>query len=278
MSDATFRDRLPQLRRSYAAMRTRRAKTRLVDAVRQSFPFERKYLIKLLRGKRVYREHRGRAPAYGKELTPTLLTLWRAAGRPCAEYLHARLPRLIADHTALGREIPEEHLGLLQAISPSTIGRLLRSHRHEKQRKSNKHSGIQKLKDSIPALPGRELPEDTPGTFQIDTVSLCGGITTGSFFHIATLTDAATEWFECAPSWNHSAEATARAMETASGRLPIPVLHAHPDNGSEFINHLFVKSLAELHPEARLSRSRPYRKNDNCRCRGGRAGRGWGGV
>ena len=31
------------------------------------------------------------------------------------------------------------------------------------------------------------------------------------------------------------------------------------------INHLFVKSLAELHPEAQLSRSRPYRKNDNCR-------------
>jgi hypothetical protein len=74
MSDATFRDRLPQLRRSYAAMRTRRAKTRQVDAILQSFPFERKYLIKLLRGKRGYREHRGRAPAYGKNLTPVVIT------------------------------------------------------------------------------------------------------------------------------------------------------------------------------------------------------------
>ena len=52
---------------------------------------------------------------------------------------------------------------------------------------------------------------------------------------------------------------------SAPFRSEIPVHHAHPDNGSEFINHLFVKSLAELHPEAQLSRSRPYRKNDNCR-------------
>ena len=265
MSDATFRDRLPQLRRSYAAMRTRKAKTRLVDSILLPFPFERKYLIKLLSGNRGYRGHRGRAPDYGKDLTPILLTLWRAAGRPCAEHLHARLPRLAADHLALGRDIPGAHLALLRRISPSTIGRLLKSHRHEKPRKSNRHSGIQKLKDAIPALPGRELPEDTPGTFQLDTVSLCGGITTGSFFHIATLTDAATQWFECAPSWNHSAMAATRAMATATGRLPMPVHHAHPDNGSEFINHLFVNSLAALHPGARLTRSRPYRKNDNCR-------------
>ena len=62
MSDATFRDRLPQLRRSHAAMRTRRAKTKLVVSILQPFPFEHKHLIKLLRGKRGYRPHRGRAP------------------------------------------------------------------------------------------------------------------------------------------------------------------------------------------------------------------------
>lgn len=60
MSELTFRDKLPQYRRQYGAMRSKRARGALLDRLIEEYQCERKYLIKLLRGKRNYRARRGR--------------------------------------------------------------------------------------------------------------------------------------------------------------------------------------------------------------------------
>jgi hypothetical protein len=150
-------------------------------------------------------------------------------------------------------------------MSASTIGRAIRALPLVRSAKRNKRSGANALMRSIPEMPGSQLPEDTPGTCQIDSVALCGGSMAESFFYLVTLTDAATQWFECAPSWNRSSQATSRAMAAIHGRLPFEITHIHPDNGSEFINRLFIRAMAALIPALQLSRSRPYHKNDNCR-------------
>ena len=46
-------------------------------------------------------------------------------------------------------------------------------------------------------------------------------------------------------------------------RLPFPITHLHPDNGSEFFNNHLIRYFGEAMTGLRLSRSRPYRKNDN---------------
>lgn len=46
-------------------------------------------------------------------------------------------------------------------------------------------------------------------------------------------------------------------------RLPFPVVELHPDNGSEFLNYHLVRYFKERVQGLRLSRSRPYDKNDN---------------
>jgi hypothetical protein len=46
-------------------------------------------------------------------------------------------------------------------------------------------------------------------------------------------------------------------------RLPFPVLEIHPDNGSEFLNHHMLDFWGDIVQGVRLSRSRPYHKNDN---------------
>ena len=48
-------------------------------------------------------------------------------------------------------------------------------------------------------------------------------------------------------------------------RLPFPIRHLHPDNGSEFLNDHLVRFWGEQITGLTLSRSRPYRKNDNPR-------------
>jgi len=264
-SMTTFKEKLPYYRRQYAAMRGRKARTRFLDHLVASLRIDRKYLIKLLRGKRLYRPHRGRSPAYSQGAKGLIATLWRAAGMPCAEYLKPMLPKLAADYAELGDAPHPEDLGQALKMSASTIGRAVRALHAPRGAKRNRRSGLNALKKDIPEMPGSQLPEDRPGACQIDSVALCGGNMAESFFYVATLTDAATQWFECAPSWNRGDKATSRAMRTIHARLPFALLHAHPDNGGEFINHLFVRQLKELAPGVRISRSRPYRKNDNCR-------------
>ncbi len=47
------------------------------------------------------------------------------------------------------------------------------------------------------------------------------------------------------------------------GRLPFPILHLHPDNGSEFFNDHLVRVWGKEITGLTLSRSRPFQKNDN---------------
>jgi hypothetical protein len=260
-----FRENLPRLRQQYAALRTKKARTRFLERLTAALGINRKYLIKLLRGKRRYKPHRGRGPTYTPSARRLLAVPWRAAGRPCAEYLKPMLPKLAADLAALGHALPPADLEAVLKMSASTLGRSLRALPDPRPARRNKHAGKNALKQHIPEIPGSQLPEDKPGTCQIDTVALCGGNMAESFFHIASLTDAATQWFECAPAWNHSAPATTRAMTRIHARLPFAIAHLHPDNGTEFINALFIQAMEKLSPGVRFSRSRPYKKNDNCR-------------
>ena len=46
-------------------------------------------------------------------------------------------------------------------------------------------------------------------------------------------------------------------------RLPFAVKELHPDNGTEFFNHHLVRFWGEAITGLKLSRSRPYQKNDN---------------
>jgi len=264
-SMTTFREKLPHYRRQYAALRTKRARTRFLGHLTATLGIDRKYLIRLLGGKRGYKPRRGRGRTYTQSARGLLAALWRAAGRPCAEYLRPMLAKLAADHAALGHAVAPGDLAQALRMSASTIGRAIRAQPPGPRAGRNKRSGANALRQAIPEMPGSQLPEDAPGTCQLDTVALCGGSMAGPFFYIAGLTDAATQWFECAPSWNRSAADTARAMESIHARLPFGINHAHPDNGSEFINRLFLQALARLCPGAQVSRSRPYRKNDNCR-------------
>ena len=52
-------------------------------------------------------------------------------------------------------------------------------------------------------------------------------------------------------------------FETVLQRLPFPLLQLHPDNGSEFFSAHLLRFFGEQITGLRLTRSRPYQKNDN---------------
>ncbi len=57
--------------------------------------------------------------------------------------------------------------------------------------------------------------------------------------------------------------AMVEGFRRVQARLPFPITHLHPDNGSEFFNDHLIRYFGEEVTGLRLSRSRPYRKNDN---------------
>jgi hypothetical protein len=53
------------------------------------------------------------------------------------------------------------------------------------------------------------------------------------------------------------------AFRRILSRLPFPIIELHPDNGSEFLNYHLLRFFQQAVKGVRLSRSRPWQKNDN---------------
>ncbi len=83
----------------------------------------------------------------------------------------------------------------------------------------------------------------TPGSFETDLVHHCGPVTAGEYLHTLQLVDIATGWSERVAVLGRSQAAMATAFRRVLERLPFPITHLHPDNGSEFFNgHLLPTS------------------------------------
>ncbi len=110
-------------------MQTRRARTQIIDAFVMTTGYERKYAVKVLSGKRLYRSGQGRGKTYGREVERVLVRIWRKSGMMCAPYLKAVMARLAADWEALQGALEESVKAALLRMSPATIDRLLKPHR-----------------------------------------------------------------------------------------------------------------------------------------------------
>ena len=253
-----------KMKARYAKAKTRKERTALIDEAVAMTHYSRKYVIRLLNGSRRHRRHRGRKPSYSGDAHQLLIRIWRAEGYMCPLYLKSIIESAIRDYEELGHDVPPALADELTRMSASTMYRILRP--HHIRRTPNKRSGNKaSLAAQIPAGPGALEETGEPGILQVDTVALCGGDMHESFFWILHVTDAATQWGALAPCWNRDAEATTNALAHLLEQLPFPPKVIHVDNGSEFLNNHLLAFLRTHHPDVRLTRSRPYRKNDNNR-------------
>jgi len=109
------------------------------------------------------------------------------------------------------------------------------------------------------------LPWETsePGHFEVDLVHHCGAVAEGEYVHTLQLVDVATGWSERVAVLGRNQRAMEGGFRRVLKRLPFPILQLHPDNGSEFFNDHMIRFWGEHIVGLKLSRSRPYRKNDN---------------
>jgi len=89
-----------------------------------------------------------------------------------------------------------------------------------------------------------------------------GGVRGGEYACTLDVTDVGAGWTETREVRNKSQEHVAAALSSIRSDLSFPLLDIHSDNGSEFMNNHLIRYPQQEH--ITLTRSRPFRKNDNC--------------
>ena len=267
MSPDAVRELVDELRPRYRQA-SRPEKSRILDQVCEITGYHRKSAnrLMLLRREEQPKKPHGRRPVYrGGELMSALLLLWEASGFVCSKYLKVALPFLMAkleqkSGILYGRKLAS----LLNAISASTIDRLLRPHRQKRvgQRYiSNRQASS--LRNKIALHTFRELRELPVGYAEIDLVFHCG--MTLKDFHLTTLVavETSSSWTICTPVWGKGKERVQGAVARLKRDAPYTLKGIFTDNGSEFINDsLYQYTQPE---QLEFSHSRPYEKNDQPR-------------
>ena len=263
MSTRTKTEIMVKLRRRYLTAGAQH-KGKLIDEAVGLLGYHRKAAIRALNasaGPRIAILG-GRPREYeAKELLPVLGRIWRAADYPCGRRLEAMLPDWVLGYEDYEKRVPEGVKELLHKASARTLDRLLRPLRATRGRSSLTRPGSL-LRQQIP-IRGSLWEEGKAGWLEVDTVALCGGSVAGDFIWMVDAVDYATAWVIVLAMWNRGQESTLGALQDMERTLPFALLGLDSDNGGEFLNHHVLKWLQQRPRPVFMTRSRPYKKDDN---------------
>lgn len=225
--------------------------------------YNRKYAIRLLNRKSKKKQKKaGRKSKYNfPAVAKTIRAIWIGADQPCSKRLKIVLPHWLPYYEEENGALTKDDRDKVLTISPATIDRLLKPIRNKFPRKrfcTTKPGTM--LKTQIP-IKTNHWDVTKPGFMEADTVAHCGNAIEGDYIHSLTLTDILTTWTECRGVWCKGAEGVLEQVQSIETALPFPLKGFDSDNGSEFINHHFIRYFADEFVQ--FTRSRPYRKNDN---------------
>jgi hypothetical protein len=254
-------------------------KRKILDEFVSSTSYHRTYASYLLshHGKRVLvapktmivgdvrkRVRTRREPIYGGDVIEALKRIWMILDMICGKRLKTALAEVVPKLERWGElKVSDEVREKLLRMSASTIDRLLASERKRMELKSR--SGTKPgtlLKHQVPIRTFSDWDESKPGFMEVDLVSHGGGDERGDFGQTLSATDVSSAWTETEAVRNKAQVHVFKGITKIRARLPFDLLGLDSDNGSEFINNHLVAYCEQ--EQINFTRSRPYRKNDNC--------------
>lgn len=238
---------------------------KLLDEVEERTGLNRKYLIRVLNHPRRKEpgKVRKRKAAYGAEVVTALIEVWDIFDQPCGQRMVPALRNELDRLRRLGEvQCSATVAGQLKTVSASTIDRLLRREKGVRHLRRNRNPHVQRLiSQRVPVKVAAEWDTSEAGNIQVDFVAHCGRSTGGDYIHTISAVDIATSWWEGHAIPVRSQHAAKEGLTAMKPRFPFRLLELHPDNDSALLNDLLWDWTQE--EKIRLSRSRPYKKNDN---------------
>jgi hypothetical protein len=254
------------MRGRYGRRRGKPARQLLLDEYCQTTGLERKYANKVLRGQRRVGGRgapRGARSQYEAADIEVLKGVWLAAGQPCGKRLAGEMLRvwLASWQQHHGKLEPAERRRI-EGISAAQIDREMAPYRTAGRKRRIASSALAAMQREV-AVRCEPWAETAPGALEIDTVALCGGSMEGAIVWALDATDIHSGWTEVRAVWNRGGHATRERLSEIEAALPFRITKLDFDNGTEFLNGHFISHFKAHEPKIELSRSRPYRKNDN---------------
>jgi len=248
--------------RSYAA-RVLRQRARYVVVGRGVVKGIKVTLVEDERTKRK-KKKRKRERTYDKDVLAALKKVWVICDGICAKRLAPFLKEIVPVLERWGELVlDEETRHKLVGISAATIDRMLAPARKGCQlraRSQTKPGTL--LKHQIPVRTFSDWDDLRPGFVEIDLVSHEGGNARGDYAFTLDATDVCTGWTETEAVRNKAEKWVVAGLQKAKARFPFDIIGIDSDNGSEFINNHLFRYCSQN--KITFTRSRPYRKNDNC--------------
>jgi hypothetical protein len=243
---------------------SKRERERILDEFVAVTGYHRKHSIRLLNEPVSAKNARSGTPrlrVYDAAVRNAVIVLWEASDRVCGKRLKPLLPLLVDSlerhgHLALDATVRVKILG----ASAATLDRLLAEPRSQTDDRRSRSRAATSLRGSVPVRTFSDWKDPLPGFMEADLVAHCGGLGSGSFVHTLTLTDVATGWTECVALPIRESSLIVKALSVLRTAVPFPLRGIDTDNGSEFMNELVIDYCKSSGLE--LTRSRPYRKND----------------
>lgn len=246
---------------------SKRRKGEMLDAVMEVSGLTRKAAIRRFRTLQMRdpasQERRGRPLRYTPDVIAALKEVWDIGSEACGENLHPQVNEYIDIQERENAWKHDDHATKrLRAMSLGSmkvyVGRFTRTRRSFGGKSTTQRSSV------LATVPVRMDGWDTAeaGVTQVDTVAHCGMSIAGDFAYTVNGTDVATLWGSRRAQWQKGQEATKASLHAMRTGTAFPWTEAHPDSGTEFMNAHVVAYAAET--GLRVTRSRPYHKNDNC--------------
>jgi len=266
MNTESKKEYMNTLRPRYAKA-TKKGKGLILDEYCRNTGEDRKHAIKKFRYKIILQEkgnRKKRKEFYDGHVKVALITMWKIFDNPCGQ----RLETLLQEETDRMRKLKEltcsdEIADKLKRITSSTIDKKL-DHEKEILREKRKYQPTHNfpLKQAVPTKTSADLDRENPGVVQIDFVEHCGMSTHGEYINSLSIVDIYSGWWEGDAVMGKGQKRALLAIDAAKCRSPFAWTEMHPDNGSNIMNYHIYKYGIKNNIE--LSRSRPYKKNDNC--------------
>lgn len=257
------RDELARAVRQRYLVATGGEKSRILGEFTANSGYHPKYAIEILNrtecGPKPARRRR-RLPLYDEAARQALIVMWEASDRICGKRLKPLLRTLMSALERHGHLKLEEAIrAKVLAMSAATIDRLLREPKAASGNKQRRRV-VPEIRRRVPIRTFADWNDPEPGSMEMDLVAHCGDVNRGSYVHSLVLTDIASGWTECTPLVVREKTLLTEALERVRVSLPFRLRALDVDNGGEFINETLIAYC--LGHGIELTRSRPYRKND----------------
>lgn len=250
-------------------LKSKKGKGRLLDEFCVNTGMNRKWVIAKIRtgqylqsGKKQTRKNR--QSKYTNETIQELKHLWRIFDHSCGQNLAPTLEREVDRLIVMGElKCSPETAAQLKTISARTIDKKLKPVKENEWLKNKYQKKIHPLLyQQIPVKVFAEQNRDVLGNIQGDLVEHCGQSAAGPFISTISATDIYSGWWQGRSVANIGQQAVQAGLASLKEESPFIWQSFHSDNDKSFINKFFYDYCRK---EGLLfSRSRPYKKNDNC--------------